>query len=73
MLWAGGRSIIKAGDRLILVVLVVIVIALAVWKGGLLLLLGVIVAGLVWRILDFLAVRDYRQRNGDGCRDSPKK
>jgi hypothetical protein len=58
------------GDRRIMVILVVVVIALAVWKGGLVLLLGVVVAGVAWRLLDFLAERDYRARHKEDNRDS---
>jgi hypothetical protein len=53
----------KIRNRSIAVALVGLVVAVALWKGGLTLLLGVVVAGFAWRLLDNLVERDYRARH----------
>jgi hypothetical protein len=55
----------SSGERWVFGLLVVCVAGIAVWQGGALSLLGLVVAGLLMGGKRFLSWRDYRARYGD--------
>ncbi|MGA2452848.1 MAG: hypothetical protein ABSG93_04960 [Solirubrobacteraceae bacterium] len=54
----------RSDDRLVLVALAIFVAGVALWKGGVILLLGVIVAGLLYTSKIYLAWRDLNAKEG---------